>query len=97
MPRFDFQCTQCGSTFEATVPFGTEKLPACTKCNGKTRKIITPPAIHFKGSGFYVTDKKARKSVEKKGGGETPEASSVQPKKPEDGSLVTKSDKTVKK
>jgi putative FmdB family regulatory protein len=57
MPLFDFQCQKCSHTFEFNRPFGSKKVPPCPECGSKkTEKLISPPAIHFKGSGFYKTD-----------------------------------------
>jgi len=64
MPRFDFRCRTCASVFEAEVRFGSKRLPSCPACGGTTEKLIAPPTIHFKGSGFFVTD--SRKTEEKK-------------------------------
>jgi hypothetical protein len=33
-----------------------DTLTTCPKCEGELRKIFAPPAIAFKGSGFYTTD-----------------------------------------
>ena len=90
MPRFDFTCTECHCTFEATVPFGKKKLPKCAKCGGRTQKLITPPAIHFKGSGFYVTDKAAKKPVKEKVSGKVAESSSAKPEGKTAGSPATR-------
>ncbi|MBI3336450.1 zinc ribbon domain-containing protein [Candidatus Peregrinibacteria bacterium] len=59
MPRFDFQCDQCGHIFESTLPFGIKTLPFCPLCGRTTQKCIAPPCIHFKGQGFYKTDSAA--------------------------------------
>lgn len=57
MPTFDFQCRKCNHVFEFSRPFGSIELPACTACGSKrTEKLIAPPAVHFKGSGWYKTD-----------------------------------------
>ncbi|MFH1669980.1 MAG: zinc ribbon domain-containing protein [Patescibacteria group bacterium] len=56
MPRYDFQCTACSYTFEEERPFGEGQTPACPQCDKETDKLIAPPAIHFKGDGFYNTD-----------------------------------------
>jgi len=57
MPLFDFQCGQCGRVFEFQRPFGSKTRPACPSCKSKrTEKLMTPPAIQFKGKGFYKTD-----------------------------------------
>ena len=73
MPTYDFQCRKCEHVFEWTRPFRSTALPACPVCKSKkTEKLIAPPAVHFKGGGWYKTDsnkphvgtKKKEKSVE---------------------------------
>ena len=60
MPRFDFYCQACNFTFEAPLPFGSKKIPACPTCGAKkTEKLIAPPGIVFKGAGWYKTDGRA--------------------------------------
>jgi putative FmdB family regulatory protein len=57
MPTFDFQCSACSTTFEFSRPFGSKKKPSCPSCGSrKVEKHLTPPAIQFKGKGFYKTD-----------------------------------------
>lgn len=65
MPTFDFTCLACSASFEFSRPFGSKTKPHCPSCGSvKTEKQIAPPAIHFKGAGFFVTDSKT--SAEKK-------------------------------
>jgi putative FmdB family regulatory protein len=67
MPTFDFQCKKCGNVFEFTRPFGSEMKPPCPKCNSKRiEKLISTPAVHFKGSGWYKTDSKSSIKAEPK-------------------------------
>lgn len=57
MPLFDFECQKCKTIFEKELPFGSKEMPVCVNCKSKkVEKIIAPPAIQFKGSGFYKTD-----------------------------------------
>jgi putative FmdB family regulatory protein len=57
MPTFDFQCQKCETIFEFSRAFGSKTIPACPACGSKrTQKLMTPPTIQFKGSGFYKTD-----------------------------------------
>ncbi|MSR87376.1 zinc ribbon domain-containing protein [Candidatus Peribacteria bacterium] len=57
MPTFDFQCRACDHVFEFSRPFGNTVKPACPACTSKrTEKLLAPPAVHFKGSGWYKTD-----------------------------------------
>jgi putative FmdB family regulatory protein len=73
MPRFDFRCTACSTTFEESIPFGSADLPPCPACGKKTEKLLSaPPAIQFKGSGFYKTDSRPATAPKKT---ESPSAS----------------------
>ncbi len=56
MPIYEYECTDCLDRFEARQSFSEDALETCTKCSGKLRKVISTPAIHFKGTGWYVTD-----------------------------------------
>ena len=56
MPKYAFQCQACTKEFEVSLSLGSKELPECPSCNGASRKILRPPMIHFKGSGFYRTD-----------------------------------------
>lgn len=81
MPLFDFQCTGCQNIFEATLSFGSKTKPVCPACGTKkTEKLLTPPAFHFKGGGFYKTDTSKlpvqKKKEETKQPPETPKAES---------------------
>ena len=79
MPTFDFQCQKCDAVFEFSRPFGSSEHPACPTCGTEeTEKLIAPPAIHFKGSGFYKTDG-ATKAASKK---EEPKSDDKAEKKP---------------
>ena len=67
MPTFDFKCLKCEATFEYARPFGSTEKPKCTECSSKrTEKLISTPAVHFKGSGFYKTDSTPKKTKSKK-------------------------------
>ncbi|OIO54597.1 hypothetical protein AUJ46_02765 [Candidatus Peregrinibacteria bacterium CG1_02_54_53] len=85
MPTYDFRCLKCSHVFEAVLSFGGKQRPACPACkNAKTEKLIAPPAIHFKGTGFFKTDsrkpspkKSAESPVEKST--DTPAKKSTEP------------------
>lgn len=72
MPTYEYTCRDCGHTFEIVQSMLDEPLTMCPECGGSLRKVFAPPAISFKGSGFYSTDhaKKAKRSGEAKGDGE---------------------------
>jgi putative FmdB family regulatory protein len=57
MPLYEYQCDACGCTFEKIQKFSDPPLAVCGKCGkGPIRKLISSPAIQFKGSGWYITD-----------------------------------------
>ena len=55
MPVYEFQCLECLVIHEHFIPFGLETADPI-HCNDQMIKLFTPPAIHFKGKGFYKTD-----------------------------------------
>lgn len=56
MPLYEYQCTKCGHRFEVIQKFSDRPLSRCPECKGKLEKLLSAPAIQFKGSGWYVTD-----------------------------------------
>ena len=56
MPLYEYQCEACGDRFERIVKFSDPPIETCPKCGGAVRKLMSSPAIQFKGSGFYITD-----------------------------------------
>jgi putative FmdB family regulatory protein len=69
MPTYEYTCRDCGHTFEIVQSMLDEPLTMCPECGGSLRKVFAPPAISFKGSGFYATDhgKKAKRTEVKTG------------------------------
>jgi putative FmdB family regulatory protein len=62
MPLYEYECeTENGRRFEIIAKFSDPVLTICPTCGGPVRKLLSSPAIQFKGSGFYITDY-ARKS-----------------------------------
>ena len=86
MPLYEYQCDACGHGFEHIQKFSDPLLTVCPKCEGMLRKLVSSPAIQFKGTGWYVTD------YAKKGAGDT---AASEAEKSSDGKDAT-SDKTAK-
>jgi putative FmdB family regulatory protein len=56
MPLYEYQCEVCGHRFEVIQKFSDPPPSTCPKCGGAVEKLVSSPAIQFKGSGFYLTD-----------------------------------------
>jgi putative FmdB family regulatory protein len=57
MPLYEYECEACGSRFEKIQKFSDPPADVCAKCGkGPVRKLLSSPAIQFKGSGWYITD-----------------------------------------
>ena len=89
MPLYEYECTKCGHRFEVIQKFSDPPRTKCPECKGRLRKLLSAPAIQFKGSGWYVTDYakrggSAEKGVEKdaKAGGEPKETKEAKPEAP---------------
>lgn len=67
MPLYEYQCEACGVRFERRQHMNDEPVTACPECGGEVRRLIQPVGIIFKGSGFYVTDNRAKSSTSKPG------------------------------
>lgn len=77
MPTYEYLCRACAHTFEIVQKMSDDPLTICPECGGDLRKVFAPPAITFKGSGFYATDhgKKTRTSAPSSGAGSGGEGS----------------------
>ena len=56
MPLYEYECDACGHRFEVIQKFSDAPVETCEKCGGTVRKLLSSPAIQFKGSGWYITD-----------------------------------------
>jgi putative FmdB family regulatory protein len=70
MPIYEYECTECGKRTEQLQRMDDPPLAACPSCGGAVKKLLSAPAVQFKGSGWYVTDYAGRgkdKAAEKGG------------------------------
>lgn len=56
MPLYEYQCESCGSVFEVRQKFSDEPLKVHEGCGGAVQRLLSAPALQFKGSGWYITD-----------------------------------------
>ena len=66
MPLYEYQCTQCGERVEIIQKHSDPLYAHCPKCSSGMKKLISSPAIQFKGSGFYKTDYASKTAAETK-------------------------------
>jgi len=74
MPLYEYECEACGERFEVIQKFSDDPVQVCRLCGkGPVARLISSPAIQFKGEGWYVTDyarkDKGSGDKEKKGSG----------------------------
>jgi putative FmdB family regulatory protein len=57
MPLYEYECSACGHRFELIQRFADPPAETCVACGkGPVHKLLSAPAVHFKGTGWYVTD-----------------------------------------
>ena len=56
MPLYEYQCNVCDHRFELIQKFSDPPAETCPNCGGAVRKLLSSPAIQFKGNGWYITD-----------------------------------------
>ena len=63
MPTYEYECKSCGHSFDAIQSMNDDPLKVCTECGKEIRRVINGGScVIFKGSGFYVNDKKGQSS-----------------------------------
>lgn len=86
MPIYEYECRKCHHRFERIQKFSDHPLKKCPECGaGRLEKLLSPPAVHFKGTGWYVTDYgrkgsaggAGKKDREEKSGGESDKKASA--------------------
>ena len=56
MPLYDYRCEKCGEIFEVRQSFSDPVLTVHEVCGGEVKRMLSVPALQFKGTGWYVTD-----------------------------------------
>jgi len=65
VPLYDYMCTNCERTVEVMHGVHAHGPKTCEYCGGPMRKLLSPPAIVFKGSGWAKKDARASHSSAK--------------------------------
>jgi putative FmdB family regulatory protein len=94
VPLYEYECDACGQRFEKIQKFSDPHADVCAKCGkGPVRRLLSSPAIQFKGSGWYITDYSQKgKSSESSSGSSKEDSKSGESKASE-----TKADSTPAK
>ena len=79
MPLYEYQCEKCGDLFEVMQKFSDEPLTKHEKCGGKVHRLLSAPALQFKGSGWYITDYAKNASSSGNGGGKKEDSGAAKP------------------
>lgn len=56
MPTYEYRCDACGNEFSRSQRYGEEPVAECPRCGARPRRLVSRPAIVFKGSGWHVND-----------------------------------------
>ena len=89
MPLYEYECDACGKRFERIQKFSDPPPEACPSCGGAVRKLLSSPAIQFKGTGWYITD------YAKKPGGDAAKDAKATASKDSDSATGAKDSKTT--
>jgi putative FmdB family regulatory protein len=63
VPIYEYQCTACDNRYETREGFDAPSRQPCPKCGAQAKRVLFPPPIVFKGSGFYITDSRKGSST----------------------------------
>ena len=68
MPTYDYICNDCGKMYEYFQSMSDAPIKECPECkNNSLRRVISGGAgLIFKGSGYYLTDYKNKKTQSSK-------------------------------
>ena len=57
MPLYEYECKKCHHRFEEIQKVSDRPIKKCPKCRkGTVVRLVSAPAVHFKGTGWYITD-----------------------------------------
>jgi putative FmdB family regulatory protein len=54
MPLYEYECTTCHKHTEKIQKFSDPEITVCPHCGGKLERVVSAPAISFKGGGWYA-------------------------------------------
>jgi putative FmdB family regulatory protein len=54
MPLYEYECTQCHERTEKIQKFSDPEITICPHCSGHLERVLSAPAVSFKGGGWYA-------------------------------------------
>ena len=100
MPLYEYECSACKKRFELIQKFSAKPAKVCIHCGGPAVRLLSSPAIQFKGTGWYVTDYAGKSKASEAGKSGSSDSESKPAKKSEpattSGSAGTASEKPAK-
>ena len=54
MPLYEYECTACHKHTEKIQKFSDPEITVCPHCSGHLERVVSAPAISFKGGGWYA-------------------------------------------
>jgi putative FmdB family regulatory protein len=94
VPIYEYKCDN-GHVFDVLQKMSDESLTECVECGAPAQRVLTAPAVHFKGSGFYNTDYGKRKGGGSGNGGGSDSGSSESKSSSDSSSSSSSSDSST--
>jgi putative FmdB family regulatory protein len=54
MPLYEYECTACHKRTEKIQKFSDPEITTCPHCGGHIERVLSAPAVSFKGGGWYA-------------------------------------------
>ena len=54
MPLYEYECTACHKHTEKIQKFSDPEITVCPHCGGHLERVLSAPAVSFKGGGWYA-------------------------------------------
>ncbi len=97
MPLYEYKCSKCLKHFDRLQKFSDPTLTVHEDCGGELERLVSPPAFHFKGSGWYVTDYAKTNGTSPAPNGKSEGSSDTKSESKSDSSSDSKSDSKAEK
>jgi putative FmdB family regulatory protein len=77
VPIYDYVCGSCGHRFEVFRGINEAGPHQCPECGGPVARAFVPPTIHFKGTGWAKSDRRASSARSRRAETGTPASGSA--------------------